>query len=117
VPEPDSDGGGAPDGDIDAEVDSEESGLSTESRVAVPVGIGDPPFADPGNADIQPWSFGPAEALGELAAPLLFPSSPQSPRFEGRWGVRCVEDPQARRLGIRFPQYRHQVVDALLTES
>lgn len=105
------------DGDLDADADSEESGLSTQSRVALPSGIGDPPFADAGQADIQVWSFGPLEALGEIAAPLLFPASPRSPRFEGRWGVRCVDDPHRRRTGIRFPEYRHQVMDALLAQT
>ena len=117
VPELEMEGGGGSEGDIDAEeIDSEESGLSTQSRVATPTGTV-PPFADPDDADIQPWSCTAAEALGEVAAPLLFPAVPDHPRFEGRWGVRCVEDPQARRIGIKFPRYRQQVVDALLTQG
>jgi hypothetical protein len=57
------------------------------------------------------------EALIDDSLLLSGQGLPMENPFDGRWGVRCTSDPMLRRSGIRFPSYRGQIIDALLTQS
>lgn len=81
-------------------------------KIGAPRSVAMPPFADP-SSEVRHWESDAQQALA--GGSLLLASVPsQLPSYMGRWGVRVDRDPLSLRSGIRFPDWRAEVVDALL---
>jgi hypothetical protein len=62
---------------------------------------------------VRHWQSAARDALTDGS--LLFPAAPSDrPRYRGRWGVRVARDPLSLRSGIRFSDWRAEIIDAIL---
>lgn len=95
---------------------SEDASDLEKDKTAKPQGLDNPPLVDASVSDIRDWATSPRDSLIDDFLPLQQDLARGGARFEGRWGVRCSDDPLLMRGGIRFPAYRLQIVDALLTQ-
>lgn len=86
------------------------------SDAVSPDGVTDLPLFDPAFGILHHWANKPEEAL--MDGSLLFaPVMPAHlPSYAGRWGVVCSQDGFRIRSGMHFPDYRSQIVDALLKQ-
>lgn len=88
-----------------------------KDKIGKPQSVPVVPLADPRQSETRDWRSSPEEALLDDSLLLSPEGFPDRHGFDGRWGVRCTNDPVLIRSGIRFPSYRSQIIDALLTQS
>jgi hypothetical protein len=86
-------------------------------RVIKPDDVADPLTHEPTRPEIASqtlvWAGSPAERLVDRANQIWWPGDSNRPGFDGRWGVRCENDPLDRRSGIPFPDFRRALLNDL----
>ena len=88
-----------------------------KDKVGKPQSVATVPLVDANQSETRDWRPSAEEALVDDSLLLGGEGLLTGHAFDGRWGVRCTDDPMLRRSGIRFPLYRGQIIDALLTQS
>jgi hypothetical protein len=62
---------------------------------------------------IRNWLGTDADRLVDRSSQIWWPSDSQRKGYDGRWGVRCENDPNNRRSGIKFPDFRRALLNDL----
>ena len=71
------------------------------------------PELDESAAEIRNWNGTDAERLVVRSTQIWWPSDHMRRGYDGRWGVRCQDDPNNRRSGIAFPNFRAALLNDL----
>jgi hypothetical protein len=95
---------------------SEDAADIEKDKVGTSSVVPNPPLIDPTQSEVRTWLSDPNDALVDDSSLISPFSNADIPAFKGRWGVRCTNDPFLLRSGIFFPDYRSQVIDALLVD-
>jgi hypothetical protein len=64
-------------------------------------------------ASIRTWLGSDEERLVDRATQIWWPTDSHRRGYDGRWGVRCENDPNNRRSGINFPDFRVSLLNDL----
>ncbi len=72
------------------------------------------PDVTTGAKEVRPWAEGNHRLDRELQI-WWPPTGPGDPGYQGRWGVMCQSDPNDRRSGIVFPDFRRAFLIDLAT--
>jgi hypothetical protein len=62
---------------------------------------------------IRNWNGTNVDRMVIRSTQIWWPSDHQRRGFDGRWGVRCQDDPNTRRSGIQFPDFRAALLNDL----
>lgn len=57
-------------------------------------------------AQIRDWNGADGDHLVDRSTQVWWPTEGSRQGYDGRWGVRCTDDPNARRTGIKFPPFK-----------
>jgi hypothetical protein len=88
----------------------------TPPEVSDPLDRANPDPAKRENAkSIVQWAGTPSDKLVDRTTQLWWPNTgSRPPGYSGRWGVRVQQDPNLRRSGIPFPDFRRAFLRELL---
>ena len=56
--------------------------------------------------EVRPWAETPDKHRVDKELQIWWPGQREDPGYQGRWGVMCQSDPNDRRSGIVFPNFR-----------
>lgn len=93
---------------------SEDAVDLEKQAISAPADVASFPLVDLAMSEVRTWASEPELALVDGSYLL---SLQAAGRYEGRWGVRCADDRFSIRTGMRLPDYRAQVIEALLTNG
>jgi hypothetical protein len=66
-------------------------------------------------SQIRDWNGDESDRLVDRSRQIWWPTEDQRQGYDGRWGVRCTDDPNLRRSGIRFPAFKALFLNQLAT--